>query len=616
MLSKMTSRRAVCLASLSALSLALPVSSVGAAPSSQIAVVPAPTGAGARKAQQDAGAGQRAAQEDAGAYRVEFVDQVIDLSPMQSGEQRTGRFRLKNVGTANWLRNGPNPTRLGTSNPRDRSSVFFTPGQWSSPDRVAPVKEEVVRPGGVGTFEVVFTAPGQPGEYREYFQVVTDGVTWHNDLGLYLSLTVQANPYRVEFVDQYIDLSPMAPGERRTGTFRLRNAGMATWRRDGANPTRLGTSSPRDRLSQFYTAGDWASPNRVAVVKEATVAPGEVGTFDVVFTAPNTPGEYREYFNPVTDGVAWHNDLGLYLSLTVSNAAPASSWSTRAPMATARWGLGLATASNGRIYAVGGDNGAGAYYSIVEEYDTVANSWRVRAPMPTVRSSLGLAAASNGKIYAVGGTNGSSVLATVEEYDPTTNRWLARAPMPTARAGLGLAAAPNGRLYAVGGHDSRGGFFQTVEEYDPATNRWATRAPMPTARYGHGLATAGNGKIYAMGGANAATQRAVEEYDPLADRWTVKQPMIDPARYGLGMAAAPNGKLYVLGGANVGIYPYLDEYTPATDTWRWAVSSPIPTPRYYFGVATASDGRLFAVGGFNQQSYLTTTEAYTPPARR
>ena len=60
------------------------------------------------------------------------------------------------------------------------------------------------------------------------------------------------------------------------------------------------------------------------------------------------------------------------------------------------------------------------YLTTVEEYDPATDTWATKAPMPTPRWNLGVATASNGKIYAIGGFNGS-LLATVEEYDPATN---------------------------------------------------------------------------------------------------------------------------------------------------------------------------------------------------
>ena len=102
-----------------------------------------------------------------------------------------------------------------------------------------------------------------------------------------------------------------------------------------------------------------------------------------------------------------------------------------------------------------------------------ANTWTSRAAMPTARDGLGMAAASNGKLYAIGGYNGNP-LPTVEEYDPATNTWTTRAPMPTARSDLGVAAAGNGKLYAIGGSNGSSR-LATVEEYDPATNTWAPK---------------------------------------------------------------------------------------------------------------------------------------------
>src|SRR5262249_53611336 len=160
-------------------------------------------------------------------------------------------------------------------------------------------------------------------------------------------------------------------------------------------------------------------------------------------------------------------------------------------------GVGVVAASNGKIYAIGGQGVSGNSLATVEEYDPSTNAWtncgggattNLCAPMPTARAALGVAAASNGRLYAAGGLTGTpagstAVFAAVEEYDPATNAWATRASMPTARSDLGLAAASNGRLYAIGGFTGVGQ-TSVVEEYDPAANTWVSRAPMPTARDG------------------------------------------------------------------------------------------------------------------------------------
>ncbi|HLH22149.1 MAG TPA: kelch repeat-containing protein [Chloroflexota bacterium] len=108
------------------------------------------------------------------------------------------------------------------------------------------------------------------------------------------------------------------------------------------------------------------------------------------------------------------------------------------------------------------------------------NTWAPRTPMLTGRAGLGVATATNGKLYAIGGYDGTNFLATVEEYDPSSNTWTncGGSPtanhcsaMPTARSDLKVAAAANGKLYAIGGGNASG-TLTTVEQYDPSTNTW------------------------------------------------------------------------------------------------------------------------------------------------
>jgi N-acetylneuraminic acid mutarotase len=286
---------------------------------------------------------------------------------------------------------------------------------------------------------------------------------------------------------------------------------------------------------------------------------------------------------------------------------PPNTWATKAPMPTARSGLGLAAASNGKLYAVGGTDTGNTTLATVEEYDPATDTWVSKAPMPTARADLGLAAASNGKLYAVGG----GFLATVEEYDPATNTWATKAPMPTARSYLGLAAASNCLLYAVGGFvvaeggQPGGSAVDAVEEYYPATDTWATKAPMPTARFGLGLSAASNDKLYAVGGGVLAT---VEEYDPATDTWATKASM-PTARSGLGLAAASNGKLYAVGGTDTGntTLATVEEYDPATNTW--VSNAPMPTARTGLGLDAENGGKLLAVGG---SPAAAVVEEYTP----
>jgi N-acetylneuraminic acid mutarotase len=322
--------------------------------------------------------------------------------------------------------------------------------------------------------------------------------------------------------------------------------------------------------------------------------------------------------------MAHFNVISLYAYVQQHNI-----WTAKAPMLIGREALAFAAARNGRLYSVGGLGDNMFQISTVQEYDPASDSWTARAPMldPTdlyMRSGLGLASAGNGKLYAVGGSALKRAMpvgipvtvAVVEEYDPATDTWTNKTPMSKARSWLGLAAAPNGRIYAVGG--SGGANAETaLEEYDPATDTWTTKAPMPTGRAFLGFATASDGKLYAVGGDNSGALATVEQYNPATNTWTTKAPM-PTARSGLGLASANNGKLYAVGGLSglnsvVGpVLAIVEEYDPATDTW--ATRAPMLTPRHSLGLAAAGNGKLYAVGGASvgAQEYSAAVEEYAP----
>ena len=140
-------------------------------------------------------------------------------------------------------------------------------------------------------------------------------------------------PYQWEYQGQgmFTDSSKGTPttsvevGQTAWLEVRARNTGTATWTRDGGNPVHLGTSHDQDRLSAFAVTGSWLVANRPAALKEASVAPGGTGTFEFPIRAPAQPGQYNEYFQPVAEGLAWMNDIGLYWPINVT-APPAYRW--------------------------------------------------------------------------------------------------------------------------------------------------------------------------------------------------------------------------------------------------------------------------------------------------
>lgn len=101
----------------------------------------------------------------------------------------------------------------------------------------------------------------------------------------------------------------------------------------------------------------------------------------------------------------------------------------------------------------------------IQETPQSIGSWTTKAPMPTAREGLA-AGVVNGILYAIGGDINLGHLKKVEAYDPATNTWTTKAPMPTGRDFL-AAGVVNGILYAVGGYKGGTSYLNTVEAYTP-----------------------------------------------------------------------------------------------------------------------------------------------------
>ena len=99
---------------------------------------------------------------------------------VKCGQSVAAKIVLKNSGAKAWN----SSTRLGTTEPRDRASIFAG-SDWIAPNRAAT--SGAVAPGANGTFAFAFHGPTgadcKPGTYKEYFGVVQEGVAWFSDSG-------------------------------------------------------------------------------------------------------------------------------------------------------------------------------------------------------------------------------------------------------------------------------------------------------------------------------------------------------------------------------------------------------------------------------------------------
>ena len=118
-------------------------------------------------------------------------------SQLAAGERGTATVVLDNIGARTWTAN----TKLATSMPRDRSSVFVS-SEWDGSDRVMGMPVDVP-PGDTVTLTFEVEAPVDEGEYIEHFNLVEEGLGWFSDTppgggpaddAIALTITVDGEP--------------------------------------------------------------------------------------------------------------------------------------------------------------------------------------------------------------------------------------------------------------------------------------------------------------------------------------------------------------------------------------------------------------------------------------
>jgi hypothetical protein len=134
--------------------------------------------------------------------------------------------------------------------------------------------------------------------------------------------------YRWEFAGQAsftnntkstpLSLNNMSPGQTAWLQVRAKNIGATTWYNSGPNRVDLATDRTPGRSSRFSNAS-WNNVSTPTGLIESSVAPGQTGTFEFPITIPAGSGTYREYFNPVAQGITFFNtNVGQFFPITVN----------------------------------------------------------------------------------------------------------------------------------------------------------------------------------------------------------------------------------------------------------------------------------------------------------
>ena len=240
------------------------------------------------------------------------------MPAMQPASTSQVTLLFRNTGTKTWTRGlAGSQVALGVNGDSGAFSGLGMNVGWPSANRVAIQNEASVGPGAVATFTFTVKAPFSAGTVRIPLRPVVDGVAWLEDQGVFVPVMTVVD-YHSRWVSE--SAFPTLRVGQVSGPLAIsfRNAGSQSWVR--------GTLGQEARLAvnqdnaQWAALGvNWMSANRVAAQTEATVVPGGVGTFTFQVRAPMTPGLYAIHLRPVIDAVAWMEDEGVFLYITVTN---------------------------------------------------------------------------------------------------------------------------------------------------------------------------------------------------------------------------------------------------------------------------------------------------------
>lgn len=116
-------------------------------------------------------------------WYTQTVAPVLDV-----GETTVVTIQFRNVGHTQWIKGSPSEVRLGEVGPQPLPPAMRV--EWLTHDRPAAQEESVVAQRQLATF--TFRVVGAlPGTYRLNVQLVVDGVTWLEDEGVHVDITVR-----------------------------------------------------------------------------------------------------------------------------------------------------------------------------------------------------------------------------------------------------------------------------------------------------------------------------------------------------------------------------------------------------------------------------------------
>ena len=289
-----------------------------------------------------------------------FTSAYVDQSPyptLFAGQQTSSWFKYKNTGNQPWRDNtaaqntNSLPLHLATAHGLNRRSAFgatwggdqnrsaglFT-AVYEADGSTLTADQHTAYPGQIAKIDFTMKAPANmtPGTYQEFFQPIIEGGSVMNDPWTFLEVSVQAATYASQYIDQ-VGYPTISKGAQATVWFKYKNTGNQTWFDNigagpGVNPLHIATSHPMNRASVF--GGTWGGDkNRSAglfttvyeadgvtlAANQRATLPGQIAKINFTLSASTNAasGVYREFFQPIIEGLTVMNDPWTFIDVTV-----------------------------------------------------------------------------------------------------------------------------------------------------------------------------------------------------------------------------------------------------------------------------------------------------------
>jgi hypothetical protein len=310
--------------------------------------------------------------------------------------------------------------------------------------------------------------------------------------------------------------------------------------------------------------------------------------------------------------------------------APLGAWALTGFLAVPRSAFTTTVLATGEVLVAGGEvnstGGAWAATATAERYDPVTGTWTTVAPMGTARRWACAARLASGEVLVAGGDNPDGILATAEVYDPVADAWTpTTGSMAAGRLLATCTRLASGEVLVAGGAVT-GAAQASADRYDPATGLFTATQAMAAGRFFHSATILSSGEVLVVGGCSTnpcfTTTAAAERYDPVAGSWS--DAGVLPGNFGVGGHAAtllPGGEVLVAGGCHVGNgtcpdtadQRHLSLFQPAGPTWTGL--GPLAVGRTMGAALLVPGGDVLVAAGDYHGLTKQTTERYLQASR-